>query len=275
MLGSRVKEMDDEKLVSEDFVHILVREALTINSNVEESVVRKAVEVGGLSWEMMESQAKEVLVEKLKAIELLDEPQCNALFDKINGMRPTELQRKKRDYMLTVIRSIYENWIMKCMYSVSECFAMTIQLLCLCQCDQKVNPQDVGGKDIMDNIKSDIEKLFENVRTTNMICYCQQPLSEYNSKSVQSKYQCRLCQKSFGYRSYDCNNKSCIYKTVTAMQFWICPSCYEQGEYIDINLDFTEDEWKKIFVSKLKSDISAISYVTAHVILFAILKLTH
>ena len=86
MLGIRIKELDDDKLVSENFVHILVREALTINSNVEESSIRKAVEVGGLSWEMMESQGKEVLVEKLKAIELLDEPQCNALFDKMNGL---------------------------------------------------------------------------------------------------------------------------------------------------------------------------------------------
>ena len=113
--------MDDEKLVSEDFVHILVREALIINSNAEESSFRKAVEVGQLSWEMIENEGKEVMVEKLKAVDLLDEPQCNELFDKINGMRPTELQRKRRDYLLTVIRRFYEKWITKCMYCICEC----------------------------------------------------------------------------------------------------------------------------------------------------------
>ena len=75
MLGIRKRELDDDKLVSAEFVRIFVREAITINPNVEESAVRKAVEVGALSWKMMENQSKEVVVDKLKAIDLLDESQ--------------------------------------------------------------------------------------------------------------------------------------------------------------------------------------------------------
>ena len=120
MLESRIQEFNDEKLVSEDFVRALIREAMVVNSNVEEQSIREAIEVGALSWEMIENQGKEVFVEKMKTIELLDESQCNELFDKINGMTPTELQRKRRDYVLTVIRRFYEKWIMKCMYSVCE-----------------------------------------------------------------------------------------------------------------------------------------------------------
>ena len=125
MLGTQTKEMDDEKLLSEDFMLIFVREALTINSNIEESSFRKAVEVGALSWEMFENEGKEALVEKLRAIDLLDQSQCNALFDKMNGLRPTELQRKRRDYVLTVIRSFYEKWIMKCTYCIGESHCAT------------------------------------------------------------------------------------------------------------------------------------------------------
>ena len=126
-----------------------------------------------------------------------------------------------------------------------------------------MNPEDVGGKDIVDNIRSDIEKLFENVQTINMICYCQQLLTEYNSNSVQNKYNCHVCHKSLGFKSYDCNNRSCIYKRISGKTFCSCPSCYEQGAYATLN--HTKEEWKQIFVSKLRSSITAMSYVAVHI----------
>ena len=103
-------------------MHILIRDVSAINSNVEETSIRKAIEVGALSWEMIENQGKEVLLKKLKAIDLLDESQCNELFDKINGMKPSGLQRKRRDYVLMLIRVFYSKWIMNCMYAVCEGF---------------------------------------------------------------------------------------------------------------------------------------------------------
>ena len=121
----------------------------------------------------------------------------------------------------------------------------------------KVSPDDVGGEELFVKVKCDVEKFFENVFKLNMICYCQQPLSEVINKSVLSKYHCRLCQRSLGYKSYDCSNKSCIYKQISGLKFWICPSCYEQGAYI--TLIHSDDEWKQVFVSKLRSSIKAMS----------------
>ena len=133
------------------------------------------------------------------------------------------------------------------MHSVSFVFSWSL----------KVSSQSLGGKEILDSIKRDMEEIVNDSLSLNMICYCQQLLSECDSKTVQSKYHCRLCQKSLGYKSYDCNNESCIYKRVSGLQFWICPSCYAGGAHV--TLDHTQDGWKQIFVSKLKSSMRAMS----------------
>ena len=263
MLGIRINELNDDKLVSENFVCALVREAMVTNSNVEELDVRKAVEVGALSWEMMVNQGKEAFVEKMKAVDVLDESQCNELFDKMNGLRPTELQGKRRDYVLTVIRRFYEKWIMKCTYCICECHCTTRLLQCpysysfFVRVIPSVSPEDVGGKEILNNIKRDITEIVKDIVNPNMMCYCQHLLSEYNSESAQSQDHCRLCQKSLDNKRYDCDNESCIYKRISGLQFWICPSCYEQNAYSSIN--YTEDGWKEIFSSKLRSSIGGMS----------------
>ena len=113
--------MENEKNNVENFGDCLLRQASDVNSNVTMESVQKAAEPGGLSWEIFEDQRKDDIVEKLRAIENLDESQCNELFQKLNGMRPNELKRKQRDYILSIKRDFYENWIMKCMYSVFEC----------------------------------------------------------------------------------------------------------------------------------------------------------
>ena len=119
--------------------------------------------------------------------------------------------------------------------------------------------------------------MVNDVVNPNMMCYCQHLLWENTSESVQTQYHCRLCQKSLDNKRYDCDNESCIYKRISGLQFWICPSCYDQNA--DVILNYTEDEWKQIFVSKLRSSISAISYMAnvsvPFVLRFFVLPETH
>lgn len=124
-----------------------------------------------------------------------------------------------------------------------------------------MSPDDVGGEEMLISIKRDIEEIVDDSLKFNMICYCRQLLSERNSESVQSEYHCRLCQKSLEYKWFDCDNKSCS----LSKWFFICPSCHNRGEHF--NLDCTQDEWKQIFVSKLRWNISAISYFSVFCIL--------
>ena len=120
-----------------------------------------------------------------------------------------------------------------------------------------VSPEDVGGKEILNNIKRDITEMANDVVNPNMMCYCQHLLSENNSESTRRQDHCRLCQKAFKNKSYDCNNGSCIYKRISGLKFWICPSCYQNGPCSALN--YTDNEWKQIFVSKLRSSFSAMS----------------
>ena len=99
---------------SEDFADILVREAISLNPNVEEESVRTAINEGGLSWTVVEDRRKEDVLERLRVIQNLDESQCKELFDKMDGMIPVERDTKRRQCIVEL------NWITRCMYSISE-----------------------------------------------------------------------------------------------------------------------------------------------------------
>ena len=94
-----------------EFLH---REATAINSNVGEESVRKVVEIGALSWEMIEDQRKAVVMGRLRAIDHLDETQCHSLYRKLSN-RGVRFREK-------IVKNIYKSWIRKCMYSVSDGF---------------------------------------------------------------------------------------------------------------------------------------------------------
>ena len=94
------------------------------------------------------------------------------------------------------------------------------------------------------------------------ICYCNQPLIEGTSGQDLSEYKCRSCWKPLAYSSFDCNNKSCIYKRISGQQYVVCPSCYQQDVYI--TSDETDEGRKLAFVSKLRSEITSTSYISIH-----------
>ena len=105
--------LHSEHHLQDGIVEFLLREATAINSNVEEKSVQEVVELGGLSWQMIEDQRKGVVMGRLRAIGHLDETQCNELYHKM------ELDISR--YREIVIR-YYNSWFMKCMNSVSDCF---------------------------------------------------------------------------------------------------------------------------------------------------------
>ena len=132
--------MEIEKGKVENLGGLLLRQVSAINSNVTRESVRNVVKYGGLSWEMFEYKRKEDVLEELKAIEDVNESRCDELFDTLNEMRPTEMKRKKRDCILSIKRDFYDLWIMKCMYSVSECFQRPCTYLFCLTVIQQWNP---------------------------------------------------------------------------------------------------------------------------------------
>ena len=122
LIEGRIRELKDEKPAMGDFIDVLIREATALNRGIEEQSVRVAVDVGELSWTVVEDQRKDSVVERLRAIGHLDESQCNQLFDKMDGMVPINAEAKRRrNLILSIKRDFHKKWIMKCMYSVSEC----------------------------------------------------------------------------------------------------------------------------------------------------------
>ena len=119
---NRIHEVNDEKSNVESFDNVVIREATAINSNVKEDSVRRAIERGALSWEMIENQRKDFIVGKLRVIAELDETQCNTLFRKLDGMIPIAPEMKRRNSILKMRRIFYQKWIMKCVYSAFNGF---------------------------------------------------------------------------------------------------------------------------------------------------------
>ena len=115
---ARIHELKDEKPAVEEFADVLLREAKALNRDVVEQSVRVAVDVGSLSWTVIEDQRKEFVVEKLRAIGNLDESQCNELFDKMDGMVPINSETKRRNVILSMKGDFHETWIMKCMFKL-------------------------------------------------------------------------------------------------------------------------------------------------------------
>ena len=205
-----------------------MRKANGINPNVEEQSVRNAIENGALSWTMIEDQSKEVVVERLRAIDDLDDDQCNELFEKLDRMIPTDPETKRREHILEVRTQFYEDWVMKCMYGVFEC--SQYRFICLCH---KVSLHHVGGEDVLQNIKRDVLEMFENVLSDsiNQMCFCKTPLERFvveRDKRPAGDWICKSCFAcQSGRVAFFCFNDQCIFQSVTECPgYMICSSCF-------------------------------------------------
>ena len=260
-VGRKLNELENEKCTVGNFGDALVREASALNADVTVESLQKVVEFDDLSWSMIVDHRKQMVIEKLKAIEDLDEAQCNLLFLKMKEIRPIEPKKKKQEFIFSMIRILCEGWIMKCMYSPFQYFYRRRTYFWCVDMIRKVSGQDVGGEDILNGIKVDIAKIAGDALKLNMICYCQQLLSKC-TEYFWSEHHCDLCQKSMGAKYnyitiFCCKNELCIYKRVSGQRFEICPSCHADGGYSTFN--YTEDGRKTAVAFKLKSNISTMS----------------
>ena len=118
----------------------------------------------------------------------------------------------------------------------------------------------------IDNIRHLQDALeAENAGSTvqlNTICYCHQSLKEFISSQL-SNFKCRLCWEPLSKSCFICWDGSCVFRRISGMQFLICPSCYQQDEHITFK--DTDEGRKQVFVSKLKSHINMISFVSVNI----------
>lgn len=119
---------------------------------------------------------------------------------------------------------------------------MLIYIFCSGALIRKVTPEDVGGEEILNNIKSDIMEMFENTVSMNMnqMCYCKTPLKRSFFKRPFNDWWCLSCfSKQSGRVSFDCNNDQCVFKRLSGWSYYVCPTCFE---WTDINDNSDETE---------------------------------
>ena len=111
----QLRAFEEEKVAVPNFADVLVREANSINSSVETESVCSVIQKFDLSWKTMANQRRKFVVKRLRAIEDLDESQCNQLFDRMDQIVPIDWDYQRRKCILERL------WIMKCMCSLSAC----------------------------------------------------------------------------------------------------------------------------------------------------------
>lgn len=116
-----MSESENDKSTTKSFGEVLLREGAIINPNVSAKSVERAMTDGNLSWTLVENQRKHVVIERLGAITGFDETQCDRLFDKLDGMIPTDSETEQAKAIAAVKNVFYKSWLMKCMHRVSKC----------------------------------------------------------------------------------------------------------------------------------------------------------
>ena len=111
---------------------------------------------------------------------------------------------------------------------------------------------DVGGDDILNNIKRDVMEMFNNALklSLNQMCYCKAILSHSHWTRPVPDWQCKSCFAEQSRRvAFQCSNDECLFKRISrccdsGCVYRICPSCFLQE-----GMDAKEDENQGAFVS--------------------------
>lgn len=128
----------------------------------------------------------------------------------------------------------------------------------------KVSPEEFGGWEAFNDIKSDFTALFGYTDwPTNLsqMCYCKAPLDHAEFANPFSGWRCLSClaANQSGRSFFRCVNEFCILKLLSGVMYQVCPSCYWSTE-ID-GMDEKEDDTENKFICrKMKSNINMIRY---------------
>ena len=93
-----------------------------------------------------------------------------------------------------------------------------------------MTPEDIGGKEILNNIKNYTEALFEraNRPTMGQLCYCKQPLAECTFNRPFADWRCKSCFANQSARIlFRCTDDSCLFERVSGTEYRICASCHD------------------------------------------------
>ena len=96
-----------------------------------------------------------------------------------------------------------------------------------------VSPEDVGGQEVLNSIKSDTETMISDAFNALKVtfvqkCYCEQPLERCTRKRPFNDWTCKLCfANQSGRVMFECPNyDDCVFKDKLGSYYRICPSCF-------------------------------------------------
>ena len=128
-----------------------------------------------------------------------------------------------------------------------------------------MSSEDVGGGEMLNNIKCDIIEMFENALSISMnqMCYCKQPLERIAWKRPFNDWWCLSCfAKQSGRVGFWCTNKSCKFKSVSGWRYDVCSSCFKWTDNNSLydETDEKEDGAESTFICRqLNHSINMIS----------------
>ena len=110
-----------------------------------------------------------------------------------------------------------------------------------------MDPDDVGGDDILNTIKRDVMVMFNNASklSLNQMCYCKAILSHSHWTRPVPYWRCKSCFAEQSRRvAFQCCDDECLFKRITGCVYRICPSCFLQK-----GMGAKEDEIQNAFIS--------------------------
>ena len=112
-----------------------------------------------------------------------------------------------------------------------------------------VSPEDVGGQELLNSIKSDTETMISDIFNALKVtfvqkCYCKAPLERFTWKRPFNDWICTLCfANQSGRVVFECANyDNCVFKDNSGWYYRICPSCFVLADDDTIAHEMDEKE---------------------------------
>ena len=128
-----------------------------------------------------------------------------------------------------------------------------------------MDPDDVGGDDILNTIKRDVIEILDSALklSLNQMCYCKAILKRSHWRRPVHYWRCRSCFANQSRRvAYQCCDDECSFKRVSGWVYRVCPSCFEWRENNNFcdETDEKEDGMERTFICRrINWNISMIS----------------
>ena len=108
-----------------------------------------------------------------------------------------------------------------------------------------MGPDDVGGDNVLNNIKRDVMEMFVNALTPslNQKCYCTAPLERCKWDRPFTDWRCKSCfVRQSGRIVFQCPKDRCVFTRLSGYYYQICASCFKWTE----NNNFSDETDRKV-----------------------------